>query len=340
MRSIILQLIRSLVLVALAGLLFSPFALLRMEIDTFMIRGQKTIVRASSCLQGPRTFSLAYLFDNDSQTCWIEGYSDSVTGRWFDITYPEKKRFRGLIFGLGCRSNYTDLADFGVPMAVRVKLDEKDAIDRGIEWEWGNGGLAYESVNMRKAVLWFNSDTAFTTAMIRVKFTSMAGGRRYLNAAVSDFEPIDAYDKRFELLAMLTARLFNPNDLGAVHSCAFPGDPGEPQWISHVADSVFKACAPAGAGEATVALTLALNAAPQTTTGNDGIAKYIAALKAMLVTGAIMPRFVFDGRVTIYLVPVGSMGRGRIHIDVWRAISTERTSKGLEVRMRYVVFVN
>jgi hypothetical protein len=311
-----------------------------MEIDTFTIRGQKMVVRASSCLQGPRVFSLANLFDSDSQTCWIEGYSDSVSGRWFDIAYPEKKRFRGIIFGLGARRDCNDLADFGAPTGVRVKFDEKDAIDRGVGWEWANGSLTYDNVNMRKTVLWFDSDTAFTTAMVRIKFTSVMGGRRYLNVAVSDFEPIDAYDKRFELLTVLTARSFNPNDLGAVHSPVFPEAPGEPQWISHIADSALAAVPRANAGDMAAALNRALNAAPQTTTGSDDITKYIAALKAMLVTGPVMPRFVFDGRIATYLLPVGSMGHGRIRIDVWRAISTERTSRGLEVTVRYVAFVN
>jgi hypothetical protein len=334
------KLIRPLILLALTGAIFSPSALVRMEIDTFMIRGQKTIVRASSCLQGPRVFSLANLFDNDSQSCWIEGYSDSVTGRWFDIAYPEKKRFRGLIFGPGYRMDYTNLAEFGVPTGVRVKFDEKDAIDRGIAWEWGNGSLAYENVNMRKTIVWFDSDTAFTTALIRIKFTSVMSGRRYLNVAVSDFEPIDAYDNRFPLLSILTGRSFNPNDLGAVHSSVFPEATAEQQWIAHVADSVFGGMAPTGAGEAAEILNRAFGAASQETIDHDGIAKYMSALKTMLVTGPVMPRFVFNGRNTTYLVPVGSMRHGRLRIDVWRAITSERTSKGLEVTLRYVAYVS
>jgi hypothetical protein len=331
---------RSLFLVALGGSLFATNALVRMEIDTMTVRGAKMVVRASSCLQGPRVFSLANLFDNDSSTCWIEGYSDSVAGRWFDITYPEKKRFRGIIFGPGCRQDYIGLADFGVPTGVRVKLDEKEAIDRGIAWEWGNGSLAYADVNMRKAIVWFDADTAFTTAQIRVKFTSVMGGRRYLNVAVSDFEPIDAYDNRFELLAVLTARSFNPNDLGAVHSPVFPEAPGEPQWIAHIADSILAGGSPVGMEEVSAVLNRGFNAASQTIVDNGGITKYIGALKTMLVSGPVMPRFVFNGRNTAYLLPVGSLRHGRLRIDVWRVIAAERTSKGLEVTIRYVSFVN
>jgi hypothetical protein len=324
----------------LSGLLLAASALVHMEIDTFTVRGVRMIVRASSCLQGPRVFSLANLFDNDSSTCWIEGYSDSVAGRWFDITYPEKKRFRGFLFGLGYRQDYTDLADFGVPTGVRVKLDEKEAIDRGIAWEWGNGSLAYADVNMRKTILWFDSDTAYTTAQVRVKFTSVMSGRRYLNVAVSDFEPIDAFDNRFELLTVLVGRSFNPNDLGAVHSSVFPGTSDEPKWIAHVADSILAGSLPADAGEISAVLNRAFNAGPQTITDIGDIEKYIGALRAMLVTGAIAPRFVFDGGATVFLLPVGSLRHGRLRIDVWRAISTERTSKGLEVTIRYVSFVN
>lgn len=331
---------RSLFLVALGGSLFAAGAFVRMEIDTITVRGARMVVRASSCLQGPRVFSLANLFDGDSLTCWIEGYTDTVAGRWFDITWPEKKRFRGIIVGPGCRQDYLCLADFGVPTAVRVKLDEKEAIDRGIAWEWGNGSLAYADVNMRKAIVWFDADTAFTTAQIRVKFTAVMGGRRYLNVAVSDFEPIDAYDNRFELLTVLTARSFNPNDLGAVHAPVFPEAPGEPQWIARVIDSVFSGGPPAGAEEIAAAINRAFNAVPQTVGDNGNITKYIGALKAMLVNGPVMPRFVFNGRNATYLLPVGSLRHGRLRIDVWRSIAAERTSKGLEVTIRYVSFVN
>jgi hypothetical protein len=336
----ILKLTQSLIFLVLTGALFSSSALVHMEIDNLTIRGQKMTVRASSCLQGPRVFSLANLFDSDSQTCWIEGYTDTVAGRWFDVTWPEKKRFRGIIFGMGCRKDYVELADFGVPTGVRVKLDEKESIDRGMGWEWANGSLVYADVNMRKGIVWFNSDTAFTSAQVRIKFTSVMSGRRYLNVAVSDFEPIDAYDNRFELLTVLTARSFNPNDLGAVHSPVFPEAPGEPQWIAHVADSALAGVPRADTGNMATALNRALNAAPQTTTDQGDITRYIAALKTMLVTGPVMPRFVFEGRIATYLLPVGSLRYGRLRIDVWRAISTERTSRGLEVTVRYVAFVN
>ncbi|HUI91047.1 MAG TPA: hypothetical protein VLX68_02260 [Chitinivibrionales bacterium] len=330
---------RHLFFIAFCGIFFSSSALVRMEIDTLNVRGVRMVVRASSCLQGPRVFSLANLFDNDSLTCWIEGYADTVAGRWFDITYPEKKRFRGMIIGPGCRQDYMCLADFGVPAAMRVKLDEKEATDRMIAWEWGNGSLAYADVNLRKAVLWFDSDTAFTTAQIRVKFTAAMGGRRYLNAAVSDFEPVDAYDNRFALLGVLTARSFNPNDLGAVHFSVFP-DEAEPKWVAHVIDSVLSGGVLGDPRDIASTLNRALGAALQTTMDQDGIQKYMAALKAMLVNGPVMPRFVFDGPRTTYLLPIGSLRRGSHRIDVWRSVFTERTSKGLEVTMGYVSFVN
>ncbi len=333
-------LVRAAVLVAVAGVCTASDALVRMEIDTLTLLGAKTVVRASSCLQGPRVFSLANLFDNDSTTCWIEGYTDTVTGRWFDLAFAEPKRFRGVIFGLGCRQDFTDLADFGAPAAVRVKFDEKDAIDRSAAWEWGAGSLAYADINMRKAILWFNADTAFTTSRIRVKFTSAMGGCRYGNLAVSDFEPIDEFDNRFQLLSLLVSRSFDPNDLGVVNSSVIPGTPAEPQWVAHVADSVVSAGIPADPSRIQAQINAAFGATPFSITGSDGIAAYMAAFKALLVTGPMMPRFVFDGPKTIYLLPVGSMRRGNLRIDIWRRISSERTSRGLEVTVDYVSFVN
>jgi len=336
-------LFRGVLIAATAGLLFAGFALVRMDVETLMVRGEKMVVRASSCLQGPRIFSLANLFDNDSTTCWIEGDADSISGRWLDITWQEKKRFRGIIFGLGCRRDYTSLAEFGVATGLRVKLDEKDALDRRVAWEWGNDGLVYDGVNMCKAIVWFNSDTAFTTAQMRIKFTSVMSGRRYINVAVSDVEPIDAFDNRFELLTLLVGLSFNPNDLGAVYARFVPGDPSEPAGVAQIADSVISSAGAAGAktsGELSAALNVAFNAQTDPITDNEAIVKFVAAFKALLVSGPDAPRFVFDGRKASYLLPVGSLRHGRSRIDVWRSISSQRTSRGLEVTVGYSAFVN
>lgn len=333
-------LFRGLPIAAAAGLLFAGYALVRMDVETLMVRGEKMVVRASSCLQGPRIFSLANLFDNDSTTCWIEGDADSISGRWLDITWQEKKRFRGIIFGLGCRRDYTSLAEFGVATGLRVKLDEKDAFDRRVAWEWGNDGLVYDGLNMCKAIIWFDSDTAFTTAQMRIKFTSVMSGRRYINVAMSDMEPIDAFDNRFELLTLLVGLSFNPNDLGAVYSRFVPGDPSEPAGIAQVVDSVISFSGARNSGDLAAALNLAFNAQPEAITDNDAIVKFVAAFKALLVSGPDAPRFVFDGRKASYLLPVGSLRHGRSRIDVWRSISSQRTSRGLEVTVGYSAFVN
>ncbi len=326
--------------VALGGLLVAAAALVHMQVETLSVRGDKITVRASSCLQGPRVFSLANLFDNDSTTCWIEGEADSLAASWFDISYQEQKRFRGIVIGVGCRKDFQSLADFGIPTGIRVKLDEKDAIDRVVGSEWGRDGMVYSDVNMRQAVLWFDSDTAFTTAQIRVKFTSVNSGRRYINVAVSDVEPIDAFDTRFELLPILVSRSFNPNDLGAVYAPVFPQAPDEQQWIRRVIDSVMNSAArPRSADDLASAIGASLNAPVQATTAGDTIAAYVSAFRKMLVSGPHMPRFFFDGRKATYLVPLGSMRLGSMRLDIWRTVSSQRTSRGLEVTVGYRVFV-
>jgi|WetSurMetagenome_2_1015567.scaffolds.fasta_scaffold00977_6 hypothetical protein len=323
-----------------AGLLFATAALVHIDVENLMVRGDKIVARASSCLQGPRVFSLANLFDNDSATSWIEGEADSVSGRWLDVTWQEKKRFRGIVFGMGCRKDYQSLAEFGVATGLRIKLDEKEAMDRRLAWEWGRDGLVYDGLNMDKIVVWFDSDTAYTTAQMRIKFTSVASGRRYINMALSDMEPIDAFDNRFELLRVLVSRSFNPNDLGAVYARAVPGDPSEPALIGRIAGDVIASAGTQSGAELAAALDTALAAPREPVTDNETITKFVSTFRSLLVSGPDAPRFVFDGRKAFYLLPVGSFGRGRPRIDVWRSISTERTSRGLEVKVGYIAFVN
>jgi hypothetical protein len=326
-------------LAGIAGSFFATFALVHLQVETLTVHGDKIVVRASSCLQGPRVFSLANLFDNDSTSCWIEVEADSLSGRWFDISYEQQKRFKGIIFGLGCRKDYQSLAEFGIPTGIRVKFDEKEDMNRHIGWEWGNDGLMYSGVNMQQAVLWFDSDTAFTTTKIRVKFTSVSSGRRYLNVAVSDVEPIDAFDSRFELFPILVGRSFNPNDLGVVYAHAVPQTSGEQQWIGQTIDSVSRSARFDNSADLANAINSGLNAPAEAITDNDTIIAYVASLRKTLVSGTHMPRFVFDGRKASYLVPVGSLRLGKMRLDVWRNISTQRTSKGLEVTIGYTAFV-
>jgi hypothetical protein len=171
-----------------------------------------------------------------------------------------------------------------------------------------------------------------------VKFTSVSSGRRYLNVAVSDVEPIDAFDSRFELLPILVSRSFNPNDLGVVYAHAVPQTSGEQQWIGQTIDSISRSARFDNPADMAAAINAAFNAPTEAITDNDAIVAYVASLRKTLVSGAQMPRFVFDGRKASYLVPVGSLRVGKMRLDVWRNISTQRSSKGLEVTIGFVAF--
>jgi hypothetical protein len=324
------------IVVIAAGLLFATHAFVTVETETITVNGKTMVVRASSKLAGGRMYALPNMFDNDSMTCWIEGTQDTRAGRWIDITYSEKKRYKGLILGTGCRKDYICLEDFSVPTKVRIKLDEKPAFEYTMDWSVGQGTLAHQDVNMRKTVLWFNSDTAFTTALFQMKFTEVLSGRKYLNLAISDFEPIDAYDTRFDLLSILSARTFNPNDIGVINSpVRFQGD-DEPQWIKQVFQNVYQNNASGDPGQDSTQIEKGLNSAAQAITDNAEIIRLVGVLKKLLITDNRMPRFISEGRTMTYILFVGSLGMQDARWDIWRYISTVKTSKGLELTIRYV----
>ncbi len=318
--------------VALSGLLFMTYPFVTIETETVSADGKTMTVRASSKLQGGAMYGLRNMFDNDSTTCWIEGRADTRAGRWIDVTYSEKKKYKGLVLGLGCRKEHLCMEDFCVPTKVQLKLDEKPSFDYTIDWDIGQGELSQEGINMRKAVIWFNSDTAFTTALFLLKFTGSFGGRKYANLAVSDFEPVGEYDTRFALLSILSAATFNPNDIGAINSpVMFNGD-DEPQWIKQVFQSVFQEKGDSAQFEK------GLNSASRAITDNGEIVRIVGVLKKLLITDNRMPRFIAEGRSMTYMLFVGSLGLKDARWDIWRSITTVTTSKGLEVTIRYVPF--
>jgi len=322
----------------LTGFLFASHAFVTVETETFTANGKTMTVRASSKLAGGRMYALPNMFDNDSMTCWIEGTQDTRAGRWIDVTYSEKKRYKGLILGLGCRKDVICMQEFCVPTKLRLKVDEKPAFEYSIDWDVTQGALSEQSVNMRKTVLWFDSDTAFTTALFQLKFTETFGGRKYLNLAVSDFEPIDAYDTRFALLGILSAKTFNPNDIGAVNSpVLFTGD-DESEWIKGVFQSVYQDNGGHDPAQDSARIEQGLNSAARSITDNGEVVRLVGVLKKLLITDNRMPRFIADGRTMTYMLFVGGLALKNVRWDMWRFISTTTTSKGLEVNIRYVPF--
>lgn len=328
----------ALLCVASSGLLFATRAFVTVETETITANGKTMVVRASSKLAGGRMYALPNMFDNDSMTAWVEGTRDTRAGSWVDIKYSDKKRYRGLILGAGCRKEYTCLEDFSVPARISIKLDEKPAFEYTMDWVMRQGTLSHVDANMRKAVLWFDSDTAFTTALFQMKFMETIGGRKYLNLALSDFEPIDAYDGRFELLTILSARTFNPNDIGVINSPVLFRDDDEPQWIKRVFETVYQNNAPGEPDQDSVLIEKGLNSAAKPITDNVEIGRLVGVMKKLLIADKRMPRFYKDGRAMTYMLFVGSLGLKNAAWDIWRYITTTKTSRGLELTIRYVPF--
>jgi hypothetical protein len=320
------------------GLLFTSHSFVTIETETITANGRTMVVRASSKLQGGRMYALPNMFDADSTTAWVEGTRDTRAGSWIEIRYSDKKRYRGLILGAGCRKDYTCIEDFSVPAKISIKLDEKPSFEYTMDWVVSQGTLSHVDANMRKAVLWFDSDTAFTTAVFQMKIIESIGGRKYLNLALSDFEPIDAYDGRFELLSVLSARTFNPNDIGVINSpVLFMGD-DEPQWISRVFQDVYRNNAPGELASDSSRIEKGLNATMNSITDNAEIARLVTVLRKLLITDKRMPRFYKDGRAMTYMLFVGSIGLKNASWDIWRYITTTKTSRGLELTIRYIPF--
>jgi hypothetical protein len=331
---------KPLLLIVSTGLLFAARAFVTVETETFTANGKTLTVRASSKLAGGRMYALPNMFDNDSTTCWIEGVQDTRAGRWIEVRYSEKKRYRGLVLGLGCRKDPLCMEDFCVPVKFQLKLDEKPAFEYSVDWNVGQGALSQHDINMRKAVLWFDSDSAYTTALFQLKFTGTFGGRKYLNLAVSDVEPVDAYDTRFALLSILSAATFNPNDIGTINSpVLFSGD-DEPQWIKQAFQSAYEQSGTAGTTPDSAQIEKALNSSMRPITDNAEVIRLVGVLKKMLIKENRMPRFLADGRTMTYMLFVGGLGVKDGRWDVWRFITTTPSARGLEVTIRYVPFYN
>jgi hypothetical protein len=342
-----IRLALSLAAVACSAAIFSSQATVYIITDTVAINKKTAIVRASSIQKAPKTdpkvYSAANMFDNDSTTRWLEGTPEQQEGRWIEIKFAEKVKFKGMIMGAGCRKEYVCLEDYSTPSVMKIKLDEKPVFEYGLEWDVKGGkrqGPSHQEVNMRKAFLWFNTDTAFSSAIIQIKFQETQQGARYDNLSMSDFELIEPSDTRFELLDLLSKRTNNPNDLGAVHSPLLLIGDDSPERLKQVVDSLHDGATDNSWKQDSATIEKGLNTGMRTIDEGPDMSRLIGVLKTLLIKNNNMVRFKIENRVTTYMLKAGTITLGGTDWDIWRYLSTIRTAKGLELTVRYVPLLN
>jgi len=332
---------------SISALLFCASATVFISSDNVTINGKSAAVRASSELKplknDPVSNALKNLYDNDSTTRWMEGSQVTGEGEWIDIKFPQKYKFRGMVFGLGCRKDYMSLEDYSVPLKIKLKIDEKPTEDYTIDWDTkadSRPALTREEVNMRKAFLWFNTDTAFSTASFQVKFESVQNGMRYQKLAMSDVELLDENDKQFDLLNILKNVTINPADLGVINSPSIVIGSDDPDRIKNFVDSVYGNGSSSGWKKDSTKIDQALNSGVHAITDPSDVKDLIVVLKKMFMQENRLVRYRFYGRTMTYMIKVGPVSFGGNQWDIWRYISTTTTSQGTEVSIRYVPFAN
>ena len=332
---------------ALLAAFFSADAIVFIVTDNVTINGKSATIRASSELKAlksdPVSNSLKNLYDNDSATRWIEGSQITGEGEWIDIKFSQKYKFRGMILGMGCRKEYMSLEDYSVPLKFSLKIDEKPTYEYSIDWDTkadSRPALTREEVNMRKAFLWFNTDTAFTTASFQVKFESVQSGMRYQKLALSDVELLDENDKQFDLLNILKNVTINPNDLVVINSPAIVIGNDDPDRIKQFVDSVYGSESSSSWKTDSARIDKALNGNMHAITDASDVKGLIVVLKKMFMQENRLIRYRFYGRTMTYMIKVGPVFFGGNQWDIWRYISTTTTSQGTGVTIRYVPFAN
>jgi hypothetical protein len=326
---------------------FSSSATVYLVTDTVSVGGKSSIVRASSELVGPKTDLKANIlqnfFDNDSTTRWMDGSQVTGVGEWIDIKFPEKRKLKGMIFGAGCRKDLICLEDNSVPTKIRIKLDEKPSYEYTIDWDVKAdppSTLTREEVNMRKCLLWFNTDTAFTTAVVQIKFEEVRKGARYEKLAMSDFELVEPNDKRFEIYDILSPLTFNPNDAGVINSPVLLVGDDEPRRIKVFLDSLYSGDSSDVWKQDSAKIEKGLNAGMHAITDGAEVTRLVGVLKKILIQDNRLVRFRKEGRTTTYMLQAGAIFLGGKQWGIWRYISTIKTSKGIELTIRYVPFPN
>jgi hypothetical protein len=332
---------------SVSAFFFSAGATVFLSTDNVTINGKPAAVRASSeykpAKKEPVSNALKNLYDNDSTTRWIEGSQNTGEGEWIDIKFQQKYKFRGMVFGLGCRKDYMSLEDYSVPLKIKLKIDEKPTEDYTIDWDTkgdSRPALTREEANMRKAFLWFNTDTAFTTASFQVKFESVQSGMRYQKLAMSDVELIEENDKQFDLLNILKNITINPADLGVINSPSIVIGSDDPEKIKHFVDSLYNNESSSSWKSDSSKIDIALNSGMHAISDPSEVKDLIVVLKRMLMQENRLVRYRFYGRTMTYMIKVGPVSFGGNSWDIWRYITTTTTSKGIGVSIRYVPFAN
>jgi hypothetical protein len=339
--------VRCFMLALVAAILFSANATVFIVTDNVTLNGKPATIRASSELKAPKndpvTNVIKNLYDNDSTTRWIEGSNITGEGEWIDIKFQQKYKFRGMVLGLGCRKDNMCLEDYSVPLKFSLKIDEKPTYEYTVDWDTKGDArptLTREEVNMRKAFLWFNCDTAFTTASFQIKFTSVQNGMRYQKLAVSDIELLEENDKQFDLLNILKNVTINPNDLGVINSPLIVIGSDDPDRIKQFVDSALGSSESSSWKSDSSKIDQALNGSMHAITDQGQVKDLIAVLKRMFMQENRLIRYRVYGRTMTYMIKVGPVFFGGNQWDIWRYISTTTTSKGIEVSIRYVPFAN
>jgi hypothetical protein len=333
---------------AFSAFLFSACATVFIATDNVTINGKPATIHASSELKplknDPDSDSLRHLYDNDSTTRWIEGSQLGGEGEWIDIKFQQPFKFRGMVLGMGVRKDYMNLQDYSVPLKIKVRIDEKPTMDYTIDWDTkadSRPALTREEVNMRKAFLWFNTDTAFTTASFQIKFVSVQNGMRYQKLAMSDVELLEENDKQFDLLNILKNVTINPNDLVLVTSPTILIGSDDPDRIKQAVENALGSSeSSSGWKSDSSKIDQALNTGMHDITDRDQVKDLIVVLKRMFMQDGRVIRYIFYGRTMTYMMKVGPVFFGGNQWDIWRYISTTTTSTGIGVSIRYVPFAN
>jgi len=204
------------------------------------------------------------------------------------------------------------LEDYSVPLTIKVKIDDKPTFDYAIDWDTNNdahGSVTRQEVNMRKAMFWFNTDTAFTTASIQVKFETVQNGQRFQKLAISDLELLEGDNTQFDLLNILKNVTINPNDMGIVNSPVVMLGQDGPDRIKQCLDSVYNDQGSAWKSDS-AKIDQGLNGGMHAITDPAELSTLIGILKQLFLKDNKLIRFRTVGRTMTYMMKIGPVSIG------------------------------